>query len=261
MRSLAFALVATCLGTILPQTASAQSDGRLLQVLDNVRTAYNKQQRPMVIFDLDGTIFDNRTRTLKILQEYADKELQSVRPEAAAAIKALTKDRVSYGLSDTLNSAGVTEEAVVNNAAVFWSERFFKDDYLKYDEPVDGVVNYVRTLYSNGARIVYLTGRDAPRQLIGTVKSLRDKGLPIGIQGTELIMKPTSQTQDAIFKQQVTNYLRHYGRVVATFDNEPANANVFRRAFPSATVVAFDAPHSPNPPPLLPDVQKVGSFR
>ncbi|MEM6734083.1 MAG: haloacid dehalogenase-like hydrolase, partial [Myxococcota bacterium] len=89
---------------------------------------------------------------------------------------------------------------------------------------------------------------------------LRDNGFPIGIQGTELIMKPTAQTQDAIFKQQVTNYLRHYGKVIATFDNEPANANVFRRAFPSAVIMAFDAPHSPNPPPLLPEVQKLASF-
>ena len=40
-------------------------------------------------------------------------------------------------------------------------------------------------------------------------------GFEHGIQGTELIMKPTMQTQDAVFKQQVTNYLRQYGKVVA----------------------------------------------
>ncbi len=261
MRSLAPALIAVVLGVSVPGFANAQSDGRLLQILNDVRTAYNKQQRPMVIFDLDGTIFDNRTRTLKILKEYADKELQSVRPKAAEKLRMLTRDQIEYQLTETLNGVGVSEEAVVNNAAVFWSERFFKDEYLKYDEPVEGVVSYVRTLYSNGARIVYLTGRDAPRQLMGTVRALRDQGLPIGIQGTELIMKPTAQTQDAIFKQQVTNYLRHYGKVIATFDNEPANANVFRRAFPSATVMAFDAPHSPNPPPLLREVQKFASFK
>ncbi|MEM6533438.1 MAG: HAD family hydrolase [Myxococcota bacterium] len=244
-----------------PSFAAAQADGRLLQVLTDVRSTYNKQQRPMVIFDLDGTLFDNRYRTLQILKEYADKELQSVRPQAADIIRGLTVDRVRYQLTETLIGSGVTEGAIVNNAAVFWSERFFKDEYLKYDKPVPGIVAYVRTLYSNGARVVYLTGRDAPRQLIGTVRSLRDNGFPIGIQGTELIMKPTAQTQDAIFKQQVTNYLRHYGKVIATFDNEPANANVYRRAFPGAAVFAFDAPHSPNPPPLLADVQKITTFQ
>ena len=92
------------------------------------------------------------------------------------------------------------------------------------------------------------------------MRSLRDSGFPIGIQGTELIMRPTVQTQDAIFKQQVTNSLRHYGKVVATFDNEPANANVYRRAFPDATVAVYAAARAPNPPPLLPNIQPLGSF-
>ena len=74
-------------------------------------------------------------------------------------------------------------------------------------------------------------------------------------------MKPTLQTQDAIFKQQVTNYMRHYGKVIATFDNEPANANVYRRAFPDATIILFSAPHSPNPPPLLPNITALAAFQ
>lgn len=243
-----------------PGTAIAQAP-ILAKVLQNVREAYNRQHRPMVIFDIDGTLMDNRTRHLQILKEYGKDELKSVRPDAAKKLTALQLSQVQYMLTDTLAAAGVTEAAVVNNAAVFWSQRFFSDGYLKHDRPTPGSVNYVRSLYSNGARIVYLTGRDAPRQLIGTVRSLRDHGFPIGIQGTELIMKPTMQTQDAVFKQQVTNYLRHYGKVIATFDNEPANANVFRRAFPDATVMIYAAPHTPNPPPLLPNISPLASFQ
>ncbi len=244
-----------------PAALSAQAQNPLLNgVLEDVRKSYNKQERPMVIFDVDGTLFDNRSRILQILKEYGDQELKTVRPDANKALQALTVDRVQYMLTDTLTAAGVTEPTVVNTAAVFWSQKFFADDYLRYDTPTPGSVNYVRTLYSNGARIVYLTARDAPRQLIGTIKSLRDSGFPIGIQGTELIMRPTVQTQDAIFKQQVTNYLRHYGKVIATFDNEPANANVYRRAFPDATVTVYSAPRAPNPPPLLPNIQPLAAF-
>ena len=250
-------MVAIC--GLLPSVALAQSP-ILTQTVNEVRAAYNKQQRPMVIFDLDGTLFDNRPRILQILREYGDKDLKNVRPDAARKLATITIHQVQYRLTDTLSAAGVTEAAVVNNAAVFWSQRFFDDDYLKYDAPTPGSVNFVRQLYSNGARIVYLSGRDAPRQLLGTVKALRDNGFPIGIQGTELIMKPTSQTQDAIFKQQVTNYLRHYGKVIAAFDSEPANANVFRRAFADATVVVYSAPRAPNPPPLLPNIVPLPSF-
>jgi hypothetical protein len=242
-------------------TAPGGQNALLAQVIDKVRVSYNKQERPMVIFDLDGTIFDNRSRIMQILKEYSDQELKAVRPQAAAALNTLTIPLVKYRLTDTLTAAGVQESAVINNAAVFWSQRFFQDEYLKYDTTTPGAVNFVRTLYSSGARIVYLTGRDAPRQLMGTVKSLRDNGFPIGIQGTELIMKPTAQTQDAIFKQQVTNYLRHYGKVIATFDNEPANANVFRRAFAESICFLFDAPHSPNAPPVLQNIQKLASFQ
>ncbi|MEK7706313.1 MAG: hypothetical protein AAB426_15235 [Myxococcota bacterium] len=251
--------LAVLLAVWVPAIARAQAPV-LAKILEDVRSAYNRQERPMVIFDLEGTLMDNRSRHLQIIKEYGEQELKSVRPEAAQKLAVLTLPMVSYMLTDTLAAAGVNEPAVVNNAAVFWSQRFFTDEYLKYDQPTPGAVGYVRTLYSNGARIVYLTGRDAPRQLLGTAKQLRDNGFPIGIQGTELIMKPTAQTQDAIFKQQVTAYLRHFGKVVATFDNEPANANVYRRAFADAAVVVYASSHTPNPPPLLPGITPLAAF-
>lgn len=252
--------VFVALALMAPRQAEGQSDERLGKILEDVRSAYNSKQRPMVVFDLEGTLFDTRYRTLKILQEFADAELASTRPDAAATIHSLKKEQIGYKLTDTLTNAEITESAVLNNAVAFWTDRYFEDEYLRYDHPRPGVVEYIRTLYSSGARIVYLCARDVPRQLMGTVRALRKHGFPIGIQGTELIMKPTTKTQDAIFKRQAVNYLRHYGTVIATFDNEPANANTFRRAFPKATVVAVEAQHSPNPPVLLPNVAKVMSF-
>lgn len=232
----------------------------LTQVIEAVRQSYNKGERPMVVFDLEGTLFDNRTRILQILREYGEKELKTVRPQFAQILASLTAAQVQYQLNDTLKAVNITEDAVVNNAAVFWSERFFTDEYLRYDTPVPGAVKFVRDLYSSGARIVYITGRDAQRQLLGTVKQLRDSGFPIGIQGSELIMRPVPQTQDAVFKQQVTNYLRQFGKVVAAFDTEPANANVYRRAFPDAVCVVHSSPRSPNPPPLLPNIVSLLAF-
>ncbi len=243
-----------------PPAAPPAGRTLLAQVLDNVRNAYNRGERPIVVFDIEGTLFDNRSRILQILREYGDKELKTVRPQAAQILGSLTVAQIQYMLPDTLKAAGVTEEAVINNAAIFWSERFFTDDYLRYDTPNQGAIRFVRDLYSNGARIVYVTGRDAQRQLLGTVKQLRDNGFPIGIQGSELIMRPTPQTQDAVFKQQITNYLRQYGKIIAAFDTEPANANVYRRAFPDATCIIYNAPRAPNPPPLLPNILALASF-
>ncbi|MDP7039081.1 MAG: HAD hydrolase-like protein [Myxococcota bacterium] len=246
---------------LLSFTSPVQAANPLLErILEEVYSSYNRQERPMVIFDLDGTLFDNRPRILKILKEYAEAELKNVRTEDAKKIAALDVERIQYALPETLRLAGITDQGVINNAAIFWAERFFDDDYLKYDKPTPGIVQYVRTLYSSGARVIYLTARDAPRQLLGTVKALRDHGFPIGIQGTELIMRPSAQTQDAVYKQQVTSYLRHYGKVIAAFDNEPANANVYRRAFKESTCVLFEAPSSPNPPPLSDGINRLPTF-
>ena len=246
--------------SLSPAFAGAQSSPLLQQVLSDVTASYNKQERPMVVLDIEGTLLDNRPRIFQIMKDFAaDKHY--VTPAAAAQLQNLTVPLIKYRLQDTLASVGVTDPAVVNNAAAFWAERFFTDEYLKYDQPVPGAVDYVRTLYSNGARIVYVTGRDQRRQLLGTVKSLRDHGFPIGIQGTELIMKPTVEMQDAIFKQNVTNYLRQYGAVIASFDSDSANANVYRRAFNKAIVILFESPASvPNPPPLLENINRLASF-
>ena len=171
-----FVLVAVAFS---PLAARAQN-AVLEKIRQDVIASYNKQERPIVVFDLDGTLFDNRSRTVQILREYADQELKQVRPEAAQKLLLLTPALASYTPGDTMGKVGVTEQAVVNNGAVFWSQRFFNDEYLRYDQPTPGSVNYVRTLYSSGARIIYLTGRDVPRQLLGTVKALRDLGFPVG---------------------------------------------------------------------------------
>jgi hypothetical protein len=167
---------------------------------------------------------------------------------------------IGYMLTDTLSRAGVTEPAVVNNAAVFWSQHFFDDDYVKYDEPVAGAVTFVRNLYTNGARIVYVSSRDVPRQLMGTVKALREHGFPIGIAGTELILKPTQQAPDATFKQQLVTYLRQYGKVIATVDTQPANANDYKRIFPDTAAILLNGPRAPNQPQVATGVMLIANY-
>src|SRR5688572_27957398 len=92
------------------------------------------------------------------------------------------------------------------------------------------------------------------------LRALEQHGFPVGIQGTALVMKRPLLVQDAIFKQQVTTYLRQFVTVIATLDIEPANANVFRRAFPQSTFIHYSAPTMPNPPPLLPEIVRLDSF-
>jgi hypothetical protein len=75
-----------------------------------------------------------------------------------------------------------------------------------------------------------------------------------------LRLKPSFEEEDLAFKRRVLRELPALGPVVAAFENEPANANLFAEEFPAALVIFIETIHSPDPPPLLPRVVRVRDF-
>ena len=214
---------------------------------------------PVVVFDLDGTLMDNRPRTAVILQELA-RELREEAHSAAEILAAARAEELAYLLGDSLRRLGVEHPELVERAESFWRERFFSDHYLKHDVAVAGAVTFARACYEAGAVIVYFTGRDLPFMGIGSFQSLRDLGFPIGVVGTELVCKPDAKIPDEAFKRAEGPKLTRVGRVVAAFDNEPGNCNAFLEMHPEADVVFIDTQHLPGAPPLLERVHVVGDF-
>jgi hypothetical protein len=215
---------------------------------------------PVVVFDLDGTLMDNRPRTAIILHELAET-WKVTHPALAARLHDAQADKLEYLLTDTLVRFGVTQTDAVAAAETFWRERFFSDDYLAHDIAVPGSVEFARACYERGGNIVYLTGRDLPLMGIGSFKSLRDLGFPIGVPGTELVLKPDAAMPDEAFKRLEAPKLARVGRVVAVFDNEPANCNVLLEQNPECTSVFVDTQHLPGAPPLHAAVKVVADFR
>lgn len=214
-------------------------------------------RRAVVVFDLDGTLMDNRPRTVAILQELAE-HWRPHRPSMAELLARARTESVAYGLVENLRELGVEDEH--EHAFDFWKERFFSDPYMKHDVEVPGAVAYARRLYEAGANLVYLTGRDLPGMSLGTFASLRDLGFPIGMVGTELVTKPDFDTPDTAFKQNVADALTRVGDVLAVFDNEPANCNLLLEAHPSCFSVFVDTLYAPDPPPLREEVYVIDSF-
>jgi len=215
---------------------------------------------PVVVFDLDGTLMDNRPRTCAILHEFAET-IAARQPEIAARLRAATPDELAYLLSDTLERLGITHTDLVGEATTFWRERFFADHHLSHDVAVPGAVAFARACYDAGAILVYLTGRDLPLMGIGSFKSIRDLGFPIGVAGTELVLKPDATMPDEAFKRETAPKLARVGKVIAAFDNEPANCNIFLRLYPDGYSVLVDTQHMPGAPPLDAGVRVVGDFR
>ncbi len=214
---------------------------------------------PVVVFDLDGTLFDNRPRSLAILLELADL-WRSREPAAAAKLHAARVEDLAYLLTDSLSNVGITQTHLVAEAEVYWRERFFIDPHLKHDVPLPGAVQFAKDCYAAGALLVYFTGRDLPLMGAGTFASLRDCGFPIGVIGTELVLKPDAAMPDEAFKRMVGPDLARVGEVIALFDNEPGNCNVLGEHFPGADSCLLDTQHLPGAPSLLPLVKVIADF-
>lgn len=264
--TLALALAALVLCPPVPAGTHAAPDrareaATLAAVLETVRAAAARGETPMVVFDLDDTLFDAGSRTLRILREYA------VTPPARAACPALFRRLaglraadMAYDTAANLSRHGLESCPDAAGALAFWKARFFTDAYCAKDAPNPGARAYVARLHGAGARIVYLTGRDAPGMLQGTRESLARHGFPLGA-GTELILKPRFEDDDTAFKESVFARLAAAGRVVACFENEPKNLNAMQRAFPGAHMVFLDTRHSPKPDRPAPGIPWVKDYR
>lgn len=215
---------------------------------------------PVVVFDLDGTLMENRPRTLAILRELGAM-WRTKEPALAERLVAAQPTQLSYLLSDSLANLGVTRTEHVAEAELFWRERFFVDGYLKHDVEVPGAAAFARACYDEGAVLVYFTGRDLPLMGLGSFASLRDLGFPIGVAGTELVCKPDAAIPDEAFKRLVGPSLTRVGHVVAVFDNEPGNCNVLLSHFPDADSVMVDTQHLPGAPDLFREVQVIVDFK
>jgi hypothetical protein len=229
----------------------------LESVLTRVRAARSPQTPPVVVFDLDGTLFDNGPRTWRILQEV----LQQRGDEAALAkLQALAPTRLPYLLRDTLERAGIYSDELLHEARAHWEKRFFTDDVQLLDQPLAGAHHLVDELWAAGATIVYLSGRDVPNMLVGVAQSLRQHKFPVGCVRTSIILKPAFHIEDVAFKRDALPFIDTMGEVVAAFDNEPANCNLFAHHWPRASSFFLRTSHAPNPPPLAPSVFHIDDF-
>lgn len=233
----------------------------LNHAIGNIEHLTKKQLSSLVIFDLDGTLFDNRTRTIFILREISELFSDKVPQLAAAFDRFHELGVIDYSLETTLKRMKVTDKKEIEFVKTEWGRRFFSDGYQKFDFPLLGAKTYVCRAHEAGATIIYLTGRDVGRMLVGTTECLRLYGFPVGVEGTMMIVKKQFEQDDELFKKEVSRYLARLGKVVAIFENEPANSNILQAKFPDAESFFVLTQHRPDAPRLNPGIHKIRDFR
>jgi hypothetical protein len=238
----------------------------LKKVLEAVRHLNFLNQRPMVLLDLDSTLYEVSARTLTILNELLSHSDFVLPLGMRELILELTLERIGYSLPDTFRLSGVHVEKepewqrVLPIIRDFWKDRFFSDPYLSFDRPYAGAAEYVKALHGAGAEIVYLTGREAARMKEGTKKNLVRDGFPWEVPRTHLWMKENSQWDDLYHKQHTARSLLSLGTPVASFENEPRNIAGLIEVFPEAMHIFVETICSELPAPVCRGLYRIKSF-
>lgn len=230
----------------------------LQDILSAVASTHAEGVLPIVVFDLDGTLFITRQRTLGILAEFAERTGRKALAEAVAGIDvADQKYSVLSPLQDRIALSDADKAALM----AWWRGHFFTDAWCARDTVMAGGVEFVNACHARGALVYYLTGRHIHGMEKGTVAALVDNGFPMFDGRAMLQLKPDFETADEPYKVEAIEAIKGLGgRVIATFENEPGNANLFLEGFPEARNLLVGHTHRPDAPPARPEVLHVDDF-
>lgn len=219
----------------------------LEQIIQNIQLLNQQKAQALCVFDLDSTLFDVSPRLEKVLIDFANfPENQQKFPEQVPFLKDIKTYRSDWGIRNALIRAGLDGHHPEFQHAIkeFWVKTFFSNEYLDYDIPYEGAVEFVQRLNQLGADIVYLTGRDIKRMGPGSLSTLEKWKFPIS-ENALLVLKPEKGMDDAQFKVDWFKALpENKYQKIYFFENEPVNINLLQKEKLDIEIFFFDSTHS-----------------
>ena len=220
----------------------------LEHILERVQSFHGPDRELVCVFDLDSTLYDLTDRKQQILLSYLSKpEYQSKFATECAQLANVQVYKNEFGINEALARVGLSQKThpdFYKDVYTYWEYYFFHNDFVKFDRTLPGAVDYVRKVASLGAYIIYLTGRDEPRMLKGTLESLESSGFPLNNKNIEVCLKPHSSVSDHQFKLDFMKELSQKFKEVWLFENEPVNINLIEKHCPATNFVFIDTNHS-----------------
>ena len=126
---------------VYPRISDAEAEALFRRIYLRCEQA-GKHGPPVVVLDLDGTLMDNRPRSVAILQDLGEM-WRDHHPQASATLRASTNESLAYLLTDTLRRLGIVDPTLVAEAHDYWRTRFFSDEDLRHDVAIAGAVAFV----------------------------------------------------------------------------------------------------------------------
>ena len=209
---------------------------------------------------MDGTLFDNRPRTLAILHSFAMSHREAL-PQLLTAVQKLTLDDLHYTPSQAIDALELPQKDLGERFVHFWRDRFFTNSFQPLDHVEPGAAEFAHRLVDAGLGVVYLTGRDRPGMMHGVLQSLDAHGFPLMSPQTQVVLKPDFTHDDVAFKREALGELAKNGPLVGLIDNEPGIVNMALETLPDMLCVRILRPHAPNPPVLDARAVQIPSFR
>ncbi len=236
-----------------------------MEVLREVSIRAAQSNHPVVLLDLDSTLYEVAPRNHQILHEWAISKESALYPNARDALFNLDPDRIGYSVRDTFLNLNLRlddqqNQEALRSASDFWFQKFFTSDYLRFDRPYKGAAEFVRRLHELSVEIVYLTGRDEPNMGDGTRSNLIRDQFPWGTANIHLLMKPSFHQPDLEHKLSTAEFVESRGNLIASFENEPPNLVALSQRFPEAMHIFVDTVCSDHPTAPCTGIYRIRGF-
>ncbi len=220
----------------------------LQHILDRAKQLATRPNEFCCVFDLDSTLYDLTERKQQIMLNFLDQPGKSeLYPVEAKLLSKIEVRQNEFGIQEALARVGISAEKFSQfhkELYEHWEFYFFHNDFIKYDLTYPGAVEYVQKLSALGTHIIYLTGRDEPRMLTGTLETLRASGFPMDQKNIEVKLKPHKGVEDHTFKLDYMLDLEKKFKEIWLFENEPVNINIIEKHCPKMNFVFIDTNHS-----------------
>lgn len=222
----------------------------LLSISQLARENIRQNKKNLFVFDLDSTLFDVSKRSQQIVIDFSLDVLHRKQfPRETELLKSIKIEQTDWGIRESVERlpfAHHPPQEFYVQLKNYWMERFFDSSYLHHDEPYPGAVEFVSELaISHLNSIVYLTGRDIKRMLLGTEASLRSHNFPLDKKNVSLALKPDTHISDTDFKcGWFKNIELLEYQNIWLFENEPVNIEKVASEHPKVEFIFFDSTHS-----------------